>query len=163
MFEYFCEPRNHSSFHTWRNRGRKKDKEGWAGGEEHREFRERRKTRVPLVELDAWQIRFSNLRGSKHFRALFRRSPPRIELSVQISILTANLPANSPLLRRGSAAARATSSFLHQRPSPPFSIHPTFLAPRVFLFARSPRVCCAVSREEATLLSLLSAPNFLTP
>lgn len=49
---------------------------------------------------NAQQIRFSsNLLGAReHFRALFRRSPPRIELSVQISILTANLPANSPLL-----------------------------------------------------------------
>lgn len=31
-------------------------------------------------------------------RPLQTRPPPRIELSVQISILTANLPANSPLL-----------------------------------------------------------------
>lgn len=41
--------------------------------------------------------------GPEHFQAhplrpLQTRPPPRIELSVQISILTANLPANSPLL-----------------------------------------------------------------
>ncbi|KAG7197464.1 hypothetical protein KM043_013313 [Ampulex compressa] len=36
--------------------------------------------------------------GREHFRALQTWPPPRIELSVQISILTANLPANNPLL-----------------------------------------------------------------
>lgn len=96
--------------------------------------------------------------GPRALSALFRRLPPRIELSVQISILTANLPANSPLLRRRPAAA-AASSFLHQRP--PFSIPDL---PRSASFSLCPIAArsCTVSREEATLLSLLYAPNFLT-
>jgi len=58
--------------------------------------------------------------GPEHFQAHSLRPlqtrpppPPRIELSVQISILTANLPANSPPYSYSSPA----SSFHRQLPS----------------------------------------------
>lgn len=104
-------------------------------------------------ELDAWQIRFFNLQAPSTFGP-FRRSPPRIELSVQISILTANLPANSPLFRR--PAAHAASSFLHQRP--PFSIPDL---PRSASFSLCPIDLC-LTRTSCVYASLLCTPNILT-
>lgn len=69
-----------------------------------RGLRERTKKTRSDCSSNSMRGRFgSPIFGPEHFQArplrpLQTRPPPRIELSVQISILTANLPANSPLL-----------------------------------------------------------------
>lgn len=69
-----------------------------------KEVRGRRKKTKSDCSSNSMRGRFgSPIFGPEHFQAhplrpLQTRPPPRIELSVQISILTANLPANSPLL-----------------------------------------------------------------
>lgn len=69
-----------------------------------RTSRTNREDEERLLASNSMRGRFgSPVFGLEHFQArpvrpLQTRPPPRIELSVQISILTANLPANSPLL-----------------------------------------------------------------
>lgn len=93
-----------------------------AGREGFEDERRRRGASTALVELSMRGRFGSPIFGPEHFQAhplrpLQTRPPPRIELSVQISILTANLPANSPLLLVSPSPSRVLrcSLFVHRR------------------------------------------------
>lgn len=73
-------------------------------------------------------------------------SPPRIELSVQISILTANLPANSPL----PSLLLVLRLFSINDPPPCTTFSIPILEARGFLFANGERVV-SVSFEASTV------------
>lgn len=96
----------------WRRRRRSRLKRGLRG--------RTKKTRSDCSS-NSMRGRFgSPIFGPEHFQArplrpLQTRPPPRIELSVQISILTANLPANSPLLHVLLLTRLAS---LHRQPPP---------------------------------------------
>lgn len=125
--------------------------------EERGRWQERRGRDERAVSSNSMRGRFgSPIFGLEHFRTL-QTLPPRIELSVQISILTANLPANSP------PAPSSSCRLVFSPSTTPVLNAPAFLAPRVFLFADR-RSVNVVPRANA--LSLASrrpdASNFLT-
>lgn len=131
--------RNDSSY-PQRSRERRRERRrngawmryGVNGGE--RELRGRMKKTRSDCTSNSMRGRFgSPIFGPEHFQAqplrpLQTRPPPRIELSVQISILTANLPANSPLLLVLLALSAST---LHRQLSSQCRF---FLALRAFHF-----------------------------
>ena len=82
--------------------------------------------------------------------------PPRIELSVQISILTANLPANSPSCP--VLLSLPPRLFSINDPLPP-SLLNTILVPRVFLSARRERCLPALSPESSPHFQLSHSWN----
>lgn len=114
---------------TCKDRKRKRKKKGEKEGQDEtrisermngeKELRGRRKKTRSDCSSNSMRGRFgSPIFGPEHFQAhplrpLQTRPPPRIELSVQISILTANLPANSPLLLI-SPTPLSRVSFLHR-------------------------------------------------